>query len=60
MTNKDKTPSIEEQIKAVLLTKRLKELDAKMSVLELMSKFGTETILIAIEEICDDELGQPR
>ena len=55
----DKTMSIEQQVKAVLSVKRLKELDAKLSVLELMSKFGTETVLTAIEEICDDEQRQP-
>lgn len=49
------TPSIEEQVKAVLLTKRMKELDAKLSILELMDKFGTKTVLAAIEEICDDK-----
>lgn len=55
----DPTMEIEQQVKIVLLVKRLKELDAKMSILELMSKFGTETVLVAIEEICDDEQRQP-
>lgn len=59
-SDQDKIPSMENQVKAVLLIKSLKELDAELSVLELMSKFGSETILIVIEEICDDELRQPR
>lgn len=47
--------SIEQQVKDILLAERLKELDAKISILELMGRLGTLTVLSAIEEICDDE-----
>lgn len=33
-----------------------KTISIEQQVKELMSKFGTETILTVIEEICDDEL----
>ncbi len=56
MMKKDKTPSITQQADAVLAIKRLKELDAKMSILDLMDKFGTSAVLNAIEEICNDEI----
>lgn len=56
----EKTPSIIQQADAVLAIKRLKELDAKISILELMDKLGTSAVLNAIEEICNDEIGAKR
>lgn len=52
----EKTPSIIQQADAVLAIKRLKELDAKISILELMDKLGTSAVLNAIEEICNGEI----